>query len=145
MNHLSLDSRPYEYVIERRLRRNGSEIGFHVNRPKRRNPPCAAPPLSSFPMGKKLDTTQRGASQGGFLLLGLFICVQINVVVIDPTHIIIIFFMVNIFSHCKDGNLFLARNDCNDHLENVYQSNHFQTVMTHHESRLPLQSVTYDM
>ena len=39
---------------------------------KRRNPPCAAPPLSSFPMGKKLDTTQRGASQGGFLLLSLF-------------------------------------------------------------------------
>ena len=28
--------------------------------------------LSSFPMGKKLNTTQRGASQGGFLLLGLF-------------------------------------------------------------------------
>ena len=44
-----------------------------INGPKRRNPPCAAPPLSSFPMGKKLDTTQRGASQGGFLLLGLFI------------------------------------------------------------------------
>ena len=104
-------------------------------------------PLSPlFPWGKKLDTTQRGASQGGFLLLGLFIsksiCVQINVVVIHPTHIIV-FFMVNIFSHCKDGNLFLARNDCNDHLENVYQSNHFQTVMTHHESRSTLQSVTY--
>ena len=47
---------------------------FHVvNRPKRRNQPCAAPSLSSFPMRKKLDTTQRGASQGGLLLLGLFI------------------------------------------------------------------------
>ena len=45
----------------------------YVNRPKRRNPPCAAPPLSSFPMGKKLDTTQRGAPHGGFLLLSLFI------------------------------------------------------------------------
>ena len=39
---------------------------------KRSNPPCAAPPLSSFPMGKKLDTTQRGAAQGGFLLFILF-------------------------------------------------------------------------
>ena len=44
-----------------------------LNRMKRRNPPCTAPPLSSFPMGKKLDTTQRGASQGGFLLFILFI------------------------------------------------------------------------
>ena len=46
---------------------------YIVNRMKRRNPPCAAPPLSSFPMGKKLDTTQRGASQGVFLLFILFI------------------------------------------------------------------------
>ena len=45
---------------------------YHVNRLKRRNPPCAAPPLSSFPVGKKLDTTQKGAPQGGFLLLSLF-------------------------------------------------------------------------
>ena len=46
---------------------------WQLNRMKRRNPPCAAPPLSSFPMGKKHDTTQRGASQGGFLLFILFI------------------------------------------------------------------------
>ena len=51
----------------------GSNIPYIINIPKRRNPPCAAPPLSSFPMGKKLDTTQRGAAQGVFLLLGLFI------------------------------------------------------------------------
>ena len=43
-----------------------------INRLKRRNPSCAAPPLL-FSHGKKLDTTQRGASQGGFLLLSLFI------------------------------------------------------------------------
>ena len=50
-----------------------SLCGEVINRLKRRNPPCAAPSLSSFPMGKKLDTTERGAVQGGFLLLVLFI------------------------------------------------------------------------
>ena len=45
---------------------------YLININKRTNVPSAAPSLSSFPMGKKLNTTQRGATQGTFVLLFLF-------------------------------------------------------------------------
>ena len=57
-------------------------ICVHVlNINKRKNIPCAAPSLSSFPMGKKLNTTQRGAAQGILVLLFLFTSTKKSAVV----------------------------------------------------------------
>ena len=78
---------------------HGSKV-YIINRPKRRNPPCAAPSLSSFPMGKKLDTTQRGASQGGIFLLGQYIN-MIRLALTKNNHVFYCDWRCALFLWCK--------------------------------------------
>ena len=62
----------WSYISDDKSVQGFMKIFQKINIDKRRMVPFAAPSLSSFSMGKKLNTTERGAAQGSFLLLFLF-------------------------------------------------------------------------